>query len=308
MRFHCGGEHRTSRIRIGEQLSRRSFLFTVISATGLAPTGAAIGQGILPGFKAIPKAIWVWRAEPEQYTEIGRFAAALGVRKVLLSVRQEVLSGLLNGSLDGPRELLPVRSLVPKLIAAVGEPGWVHFQAMPRSIEMIAEIQQRRRVFDGVHLDIEPQALDEWKGGGRKVLLEQYVSLLSRIRARLPRGTPVEAALHPSYASVFMSDRTAMEAAIDHLDEAVLMVYRSTAQESITWAGRSISVLATRRVPWWFAVKAGGLEPGNILGQHSWNSFATEALHLHNDLRIKSSDYKGLAIHDYRGLRTLISR
>ena len=291
--------------------SRRTVLAAGGAAAMLWPHLAEATSG--DAFTRVEKSVWVWRIEPEGLPALAEFAVAQGIRRVLLSLRAPARAAMMAGD---PAAVRAVESLRSRGIAAgalTGDPSWpMRPERMPSSLEEWITLQARRRLFDFLHLDVEPHSLPGWREGGasRETLMRGMLDFVGRVRDRI-EGWPLDAALHPQYARLELPDgRNFMDAILKRLDSAALMAYRDDAQRLADLAAPSIRLLEKSGRPWRLGVLVhADKEPGVSY----WKATRAHLIDEMNRLvdlvkRTAPRGFRGLAFEDLDGLRTVLAR
>lgn len=149
--------------------------------------------------------------------------AARGIRRVLLSLNREQIDALAGPS--GRKRIIALLNRARKrniqCDLLLGEPTWILPQ---HRASLLAIIKKLKAIpFGGVHLDLEPNQLDE-RTLGTEYLLRELLATLAEVKRISP--WPVGLSLHPRYLQPAVSDRgfaTRLQGL--GIDEVTLMVY-----------------------------------------------------------------------------------
>jgi hypothetical protein len=287
--------------------SRRQLL--QVAAGGLAGTFLRSPAGAAPEpFRAIPKAMWVWKTPLDELDTLRAFAGRWGVRRVLLALNPASIDRLWHGD-TAPLTRLHADGIAVSALA--GDPAWAEHRGLPRTIERLVELANRSGALIGLDLDIEPHTLKAWHAGDdvRARLLQGLLAQIEAIRAHAGR-LPVGAALNPVYARLTLPDGgNGLEALARRLDAVQLMAYRPAAQATVAWAAPAVAALERAGTPWWSGVlvHAGDEKGTSYFGQPA-AQFMTDMVNLHRSYAdpMRYRAYQGLVFEDYAGLRDML--
>lgn len=292
--------------------SRRVFLKAVAGLPLAARADAALAGSNSEKFRGLRKAMWAWKVGTDDLAALKAFADAVGIDTVLWSVPPQIRAALAD---DDRAAAPPVRALREEgraLFALTGDPGWVQSpQRMPRSLgQLVQAAAADPTTFDGVALDVEPNALPGWHDPAqRKRLMDDTVAFYDMVRSKAPH-VPLDAALNPAFAGIVLqNDGTLLEALLRRIDSVSLMAYRDSAEGTMTWAAPAIEVIERMGVPWRLGVLVhGSSEAGTSFSEYRRPDFEAEMIAL-DDLvhrRGPSASYRGLIFEDYNGLARIL--
>jgi len=286
------------------RLSRRWFLFSgaALFATAMTPSTAT--------FRGLPKALWAWQIDPSEWTQIDTFCQSHAISTLMLSMNASTRSSLASGDAGLLDRLGAFKRSGLTLMALGGEQDWLTRKesTLPTSLQELLQIQSQHAPFDGLHLDIEPQLLPDWKSGDRTSVGAQYLDLLARIRSAAGKQH-LEVTAHPSYAEVDVSGGDLLHEVIKKVDCVALMAYRDQPDAAITFARNALPIFKSTGCSWRFGVLANSSkESGISYAGTSSSTFQADMLTLDGSLRAQgTSGYCGLIFEDYRGLNTILS-
>lgn len=291
---------------------RRALLgaFTAAVATAMNPSLNA-AEPSDEYFRKLPKAMWVWKVKPTKLSDLRAFALEWKTDRLLLSISRPLLDTLVAGDPRVIGEIQSMRESKLEVIALSGDPSWAEKGVVPQYISAILDVDTRRRLFDGLALDVEPHALPSWHAGPatRERLLLGLLRLFEAMKARAPY-MPLDAALHPIYANMTFSDgRNCLGALCRSLNSVSLMAYRNRAAATISWARTAIGVMEEARVPWRIGVLVDiTREPGISYVGKDRSKFVSDMKELDRELRadFHPNDYNGLIFEDYDALRKML--
>jgi hypothetical protein len=259
-------------------------------------------------FRDVPKAMWVWKDRILAPDDLHRFATVHNIGTLFLYVTPTAATALLGGdrpATEVARRLADGR----RLYAMAGEPEWALQRIVPRHVNLLLRLQKLRpRIFDGVHLDVEPNALAEWADtSARPQIAEQTMAFFEAVR-NAASDVAIDAALNPVLANVVTRQGGSLLSAVASRVQSIsLMAYRNKADRAIAWSAEAMRDLRAAGKAWRMGieVEANDDEPGT-----SWH--ATPALAFehamsafHAQLRVHPYcvRYAGLALHSFDGLR-----
>lgn len=286
--------------------SRRGVLRTALASAASVISPAAWSADPAAAFRGIPKSMWVWKTALEELPEMEAFATAWRIERVLLSLSPRVLDQI-KAREDGLDPVRKLRDAGLGVFALSGDPEWLRQQELPRTLARI--IDMAPGTFDGLALDVEPQALAAWHTGSRPELLQALIQFLDRVRARAGH-LPVGAALNPVYANIPLGagGGNALEALCKRLDFVSLMAYRNQPEAAVGWAKPAAEILDKAGVSWSLGVlvHASNEKRTSYFGSDR-SAFLSDMVRLHGLMSGRfQAAYKGLIFEDYRGLRKIL--
>lgn len=279
-------------------MQRRRFLILLSLASAWPLVAAAEADS----FRAQPKSLWVWKIPLAQAPAAADFARRYGFGTVFYSVppAERSAPAVVAGALGAFRD----QGL--RIYAVAGSPAWVQQSQFPRPLAELIELAGKAR-FDGLCLDVEPQALPAWRNG-RPELLAGYVDFLSRAAARARAANlPLCTATVPAYSiHPAAGDGTVMERVAGLSASTILMAYRSDPAEALKVARRSLEQLEGSKKPWWFGVTTKRDASAAIsYGRTPPEKFRSQLADLDARLRGRPG-YAGISVNDYSSLRELL--
>jgi hypothetical protein len=196
----------------------------LLSVLGTAPASASAGAIPTEAPAAAPvqgvDSMWVWRQRPA--AELAMVAQTLDVRRVFLFVGNPSPEG--NKLIRQSVRLLHAEQV--DVYALSGEPQWTfrHHVAMAWAHRAL-----RLAPFDGLHLDIEPHALKNWKID-QQALVADYLALMAKLA---PLPGPLEVDVQFAYGRIATpGGSTFADDILDQVDGVTVMTYRDTAEGS----------------------------------------------------------------------------
>lgn len=295
------------------ELKKARIYFELLYLAGLDnfPTG----QGKMsPSAKTVtPRGVWVWKTE--RFLEEGPSRQALlamrragQVERVYLSLDRSMLDGFPGHA--GVANLVSLLHLSGMRVSAlVGDGGWIYPAKRERLTGALEKIASHNRAvepgqrFDAVHLDIEPQALPEWKEGGaakKQELLSLLLDTVKEARSRLsaPEASiPLEVDIPVSYGKISPTD---LDGIVGAADTVVVMAYGIRDADRLTEVlGEEMDVASRQKKH--FVV---GLRAKDFSGQEELERLVSE---MQGRLQGLPS-FGGFAVHDFDRYQALLAR
>ena len=263
-------------------------------------------------FRALEKALWVWKLDWNSIKELRAFADHHGIRTLFVSLP----AGIRGRMLAGDRGLVDSIRMLADGGAAIwlltGDPAWIEQPTrLPMALEDLLKLHERLGLFSGLHLDLEPHAHARWRSApdSRPKLLEAFVEFLATVKARVP-GFPIDAAISPVLTQYRLSSgENALQGVARYLNSLSIMAYRRTAAATVNWAAPTINELKSTKVTWRLGALVHESREGDIgFFQVPLPGFQSEMLELDRLARAQPNghSYRGLVFEDYHGLRQLI--
>jgi hypothetical protein len=272
-------------------------LAAAFAVAGLALAGPTAAQAAPEKRAAAPvRAMWVWT--PRDAAAITSWAASQGVGELFAYVSPA----------PDARELASLRDLSNRAHAAGirvsalgGEPGWA---TAPETVRAWRARVTASRLFDGVHLDIEPYLLSAWTTDRAK-LVAAYLATLDAARAAGPERLEVDVPFW--YGTVARPDgSTLADAVLARVDAVTVMSYRDTADGIVT-VGADMLVRGDRAgKPVRLAAETRPLaDCGYCTFAQEGRKALQQALGQVDSASVKHAAYRGVAVHDVDGWRAL---
>jgi hypothetical protein len=264
-------------------------------------------------FAAIPKAMWVWGEDLPLQGDLRAFTVTQTVKDIFLYVSPTVAEALLRRWDPGLDFLRNLRSGGHRVYAVAGEPSWVEAQSKspPNHVVLLLRLCSEG-IVDGLHLDVEPHSLPEWREPGRrKALIDGTIALFESVQDAAG-ATPIDAAVNPIYATVPDTRTSLLSSLMPRVDSISIMAYRRPPGRAIQWAEPSILLAEQANRAWRMGVLADPDpdEPGIDWAGGQPSDFCEEMVAMDSTLRqrFSSGHFKGLIFQSYDGLRKLVDR
>ena len=295
-------------------VTRRSVLGGLGGVVALANAKAALAIAEDTPFKNVDKALWVWRTPLSALPDLARFVARWGFGTVYYSIPPRERPALRAGT--GLQILRNLQSSGVRLAMVAGDPLWADKpHPLPDAIVDLIALQRTTKVFSSIMLDVEPQTLPSWRDKVDRNRLAAGFDTLSRATAQAANAAGLELglAIHPAFSNVTLPGnpgQTLARAAADTGSELVLMAYRNTPDAIRAQMRKILPDLAAGRAHWRLGITT---QAGPDAATISYaglpkNVFFADCAAIDAHLRQTpaSGGYRGLAIHQYATLSTLL--
>jgi hypothetical protein len=289
-----------------------TFIGSMASGTAQS-TALSSPPGIAPEAAAQPmhqKATWLWttdwiRRDPR---EVLSFFGEHGVNLVYLQVNPDIPAS------DYQRFIKQAAGLGIEVDALGGAPEWglawkrqeiADFVAWVQTYQQAAEAGER---FRGIHVDIEPHLLPEWKTN-RPDVIKQWESNVQYLRTEADRmKLPLSADIPFWLGNGTASDgKTPLDRfMIGQFDSVTVMSYRDTAQAIAGIAEDTFKEAAALGKTALAAVETNPSREGDFLTFHEEGAGAmNEQIAKLHDMIKNHPSYAGIAVHDFDGWREM---
>jgi len=253
-------------------------------------------------------AMWVW-GEPILAPDraLPDFADRRCIANLYVYVSPAAADALLSERREAVEVVQAIAGKGRRLYAVAGEPEWTRGAELPAHAAQLVRLTQSTRLFDGLHFDVEPNALPEWLDtAARSRLAEGALRFYENAGAFAP-STKIDAAVNPIFAAVPVRNGNFMRLLAERVSSVSLMAYRASVARAIEWARPAVGEIVAAKRPWRMAVLAGDGEPGT-----SWQCAeparflaAMAELRERIERNFPASLCAGLAFQDFNGLARL---
>src|SRR5687768_5741501 len=298
--------------RTGPTVSRRHVVAWLAAAPLLGSTPPAPASE--NAFRQLEKTMWVWEDRILQPEDLESFAVAHNIGTLFLYVTPTAAEALLGQGRAARETLLTLRSRHRRIHAMAGEPDWALGPAgLPRHVDLLVRLQAIvPRLFDGIHLDVEPNALPDWAEPAAKArLIEGTLRFYDLVREHAPEIS-IDAAANPIFAGLSAADGSNFLGQLALRVQSVsIMAYRNQVQSTLTWAAPAVVKVAASGKAWRMGVEVERNEPEPNTSWHkaSRRQFEAAMTDLDRDIRkqFPRSGYAGIAFHSFDGMRALLA-
>lgn len=277
-----------------------SFVITQADAKSLSQTSVTMKA---PHAQHQSRAMWVWTQPRAQ--ELIAWAHTNNVGTIFLQVPSRLWA---SPMLPWARSVAQAAHAVGiKVTALNGDVGWLAHPEVAVAWERAAEATG---LFDGIHIDVEPWSLVEWRSSGPQ-LVRQYLRLVQSMTAATT--LPVEADIAYWLNKVRAPGGVPMDVAVmRHVDAVTVMSYRNrvSGPDGITGVGASaIRTAQTTHTHYRLALETlyYGSRPESQ--KQTFDGLGRRAMRSVMDGvdRMQSGDpaYNGVAVHHYDSWRAL---
>lgn len=294
------------------RISRRQMVGGLLSWQLVAkPRPAAADQA---RFRLLEKALWVWKDRISAPGDLEAFTRTNGIRTLFLYTTPEAAEALLSGDSTARGNLLALKGAVREIYAMAGEPDWAFGpQKIPEHVDLLLRLQgSTRGLFDGLHLDVEPNAMPEWRDpAGKQRLIEGTLQFYDLVRRRSPE-VRIDAAVNPVFSQLRTVGQDNFLSEIGRrVHSASIMAYRNRVQSIIDWATPAMAQFATTHKGWRIGVEVNSndSEPGTSWSRVPADKFLSAMVELDGRIRQQAfaGNYTSLAIHSFDGMKALLA-
>ncbi|GAA0134337.1 hypothetical protein YSY43_11770 [Paenibacillus sp. YSY-4.3] len=261
----------------------------------------------------LPKATWLWNTKliETQTEELLAFSASEGIHMIYLQISTRV---------DIPyykNFIYKANALGIQVHALNGAPNWAlesnrsqltSFMNWIRSYQAMAAEEEQ---FTGVHVDIEPYLLPEWKNDMNTVIGQWQSNVQYIVQEAKKMKLPIAADL-PFWLDKYAASDSEMSLSswmISQYDSVTLMSYRDSATAVINLAKEELQEAAKLNKRIYTGVETKYSAEGNHVSfyEDGYDYMNTQLLYL-DQLGRTYSSYAGIAVHDLVGMMELAGR
>jgi hypothetical protein len=253
-------------------------------------------------------AMWVWKDRVSLPDDMPSFAEQHRLDTLFVYVSPTAADALLSGSKRPVSAVRAMRGQKRRVYAVAGEPDWARGPTdLPQHAALLVRLATTTQLFDGLHFDVEPNALPDWnKLETRPSLISGTLRFFDLLRAAAPNITldaaanPVFATMHAGSSGNFMNEIAKRTSSIS------IMSYRSSVLRALDWAAPAVGQVVAAGRPWRMGVLVDDnpSEPGTSWFGTPRDTFIAAMRELDARIvdRFSSSRYAGLIFQDYDGL------
>jgi hypothetical protein len=278
----------------------------------LAASAAALWSPASVAAQASPlqeDAMWVW-GEPILAPDraLADFADRRRIAKLYVYVSPAAADALLSERREAVETVKAMAANGRGLYAVAGEPEWTSGVAeLPAHAALLVRLTQTTRLFEGVHFDVEPNALPEWRDPAAQPRLAEGALRFYELARASASSTKIDAAVNPVFAAVQVRNGNFMHLLAERISSVSLMAYRANVARAIEWSRPAVGAIVAARRPWRMGVLVGDGEPGTSWKGAAPARFLAAMAELRKGVeqQFPASRCAGLAIQDYDGLARL---
>jgi hypothetical protein len=255
--------------------------------------------------------MWVWRDRILHPERVGQFCGRNGIDEIFLYCTPDACLALLKNDPSALAALDEMRGTNRRIYAMVGEPDWSRgITKVPEQVAFVIELINEKKLFDGIHFDIEPHSLPEWiSENSRTSLMMGLINFYKTIRS-IAGNIKFDAAINPVYANSFIRSENFLDLILQHINTISIMSYRKGIDRAIQWALPTIEIAEKNDAGWRM-----GLAFDNSGVQTSWQNIKeSEFSQLISSYRREivvrkyQKNFLGFAYQDYDGLKRLLEK
>ena len=286
------------------KLTRRNLLFIAGCSLTIFPKAQA--KNILHG-----STIWVWNDCILSETKLKEFANAHKIETLFLFVTPQSAKALINKNESALIRVKALHSENRQIYAVCGEPEWSWVNtALPEHARLLIDLVKTSQLFDGLHFDVEPQALPEWNNPElRKKLITGTLHFFQLVREDSPEIV-IDIAVNPIYTTLQMNSINFLKEITLSANSISIMSYRSNIDKAIDWARPSIIEIENLLRKWRMGVLISDGEPGTSWKNAPKKYFFQSMEELDKRLleEFGSKFYSGIAYHDYDAILPIFEK
>jgi len=261
------------------------------------------------GHESRPRlAMWVWKDRILIPDDMTRFADSHGIETLFVYVSPNAAEALLRGERGAEVAVERMRERGRRVYAVAGEPDWARGPAtLPRHADLLVRLMSQTSHFDGLHFDVEPNALPDWsKPRERRSLFAGTLKFYDLLRSASPSAA-IDAAVNPVFATLATTrGENFLGEIARRVDSLSIMAYRNNVSRTLEWSRPAVEQAIAKGRDWRIGVLVTDNpdEPGT-----SWHGvprklFDSAMQELDKSLvaQFPSAKYAGLVFEDYDGL------
>ena len=251
--------------------------------------------------------MWVWKDRVLSPDDMTAFAGLHHIETLLVYVSPAAARALLVGRQQPLAAVKAMRGAGRRVYAVAGEPDWARGPVeMPEHAALLVRLVTSTNLFDGLHFDVEPNALPDWNDfAARPALIDGTLRFYELLHEAAP-SIAIDAAVNPVFAVMAAGHENFMYAIAKRTSSVSIMAYRSSVARALDWVAPAIEQVATAGRPWRMGVLVdrNPSEPGTSWFGTPRETFVASMRKLDARLvgRSPKSDYIGLVFQDYDGL------
>ncbi|GAF07239.1 hypothetical protein JCM16418_1233 [Paenibacillus pini JCM 16418] len=263
--------------------------------------------------KGFPKATWLWNTEQikTQANDIVSFTSANGVNQIYLQINIDIPVSYYKAFI----RLAATKGIT--VDALNGAPSWAltsERNQITKFINWVEDYQSHSLAseqFHGLHMDIEPHLLPQWKTNLNSVIEQWQKSVIYLTQEAKRLNMPIAADI-PFWLSNYKATNdniTLSRFMITAYDSITIMSYRDTAAAIYSVAERELEEARFLGKPAFAAVETKSSNEGNFITFYEEGAkYMNEQLNLLSGLAKAQDAFAGVAIHDYDGWRAFSGR
>jgi hypothetical protein len=246
------------------------------------------------------EAVWAWSWTSDH--ELSEITAGAGFSTVYLFA---------EGGFDGKvrRAIATLRGAGLSVEALAGEPTWALAGHRDGLLEFVRSVTRYQRNADpglrlaGIHLDIEPHALERWDHN-REALIHSYLAGLDAA-SEAAGAIPVNADIPFWYDAIRFDGRALLGAVLRRVDGVTVMAYRDTGPDVVDVARAEVAAAARLGKRATVGVETDKVTPEKVTFYEEGRAALIQALAEIRDAFAADPGFGGLAVHHATSLADL---
>ncbi|MFD1885734.1 hypothetical protein [Paenibacillus wenxiniae] len=259
------------------------------------------------------KATWLWNTQliVTSSADVLQFASSQGVNLIYLQINRDLDAAVYHNF---------IAAATAKGIAVQaldGDPSWAldsQRSKLQSSLDWITSYQNTASAdqrFSGIHIDIEPYLLREWKTKQSKVIRGWQQSVLSVSQTAQQLGISASADIPFWLHTLYTADQktTLSSWMMQQYDSITIMAYRDRADAIVDVASAELAEGVTAGISVYVGVETNASAEGNgITFYEEGAAYMNQQLQIVDDTASTYSSFAGIAVHDYAGWSAFINR
>ncbi len=274
-------------------------MLTLLILLGGLPMSSAHAQ-------SAQKATWLWNTQliATSSADVLQFAASEGINLIYLQINRDLDAAVYH-------HFIAAASAQGIAVQALdGAPSWAldsQRSQLQASLDWITSYQNTAGAderFSGIHIDIEPYLLREWKTKQTKVIRGWQQSVLSVVQTARQLGISASADIPFWLHTLYTADQqtTLSSWMMQQYDSITIMAYRDRADAIVDVASAELAEGVTAGISVYVGVETNASAEGNgITFYEEGAAYMKQQLQIVNDTASAYASFTGVAVHDYAG-------
>lgn len=261
--------------------------------------------------QSYPKATWLWNPWliVNSSADILNFAASQQVNLIYLQIDSDLDAEMYH-------HFIAAASAQGIAVQALdGAPSWAldsKRSQLQASLDWISSYQAGASAderFSGIHMDIEPYLLPEWKSSQKTVIAGWQQSVLNIAQTAKQLQIPASADIPFWLHTLNTADDSASLSSwmMQQYASITIMAYRDTASAILEVAEAQLAEGDRNHTPVYIGVETNASDEGNQITFHEEGAaYLDNQLALVSKLAGAHQSFAGIAVHDYTGWSALV--
>ncbi len=259
------------------------------------------------------KATWLWNTQliADSPADVLQFATSEQINLIYLQINPDLDADMYH------RFIAAATAQGISVQALDGDPSWAldsRRSKLQASLDWIASYQNAASTderFSGIHMDIEPYLLKEWKSDQDKVIRGWQQSVLQVAQMARQLGISASADIPFWLHTLLASDgKTTLSSwMMQHYDSVTVMAYRDRADAIVDVAATELAEGSAAAISVYVGVETNASSEGNSITFYEEGAvYMNKQLQIVTDSVSTYASFAGIAIHDYAGWSSMTKR